>query len=408
MMEIGSPVRWIQSWVATAPSPTHPERNEDSLWVAAGGRAAAVIDGMGGYRRETAQGEIGGEHASALAARVLAEHLDAWDGSATLQETKAALRPVIEEVNRRIWEELNWGGNIPAEENAEGKPLDQLSVGAAMTVVALCDGGSRAVAAQHGDTHGYVLKEAAGLIQITEDQDLLLWDRMQGRISEEDAARVSQIIDRFDGLNVSDEMDQRVMRYFFDRNIFGALGVAGQCPETGWSVIKLDAGDRLVLLSDGAYSNMNISELASLLAFPDDPANVVVDLAKQRGVLPRFPDVNNLSQPFNMRATQDDMTAVIVVVGEEAEVTDAGGETPDEEASIAQPPEAEPQPQAELSEAIAVPVGQVSGPLGEPEPDASEAIAALDGQLSKPLDVPEPDTAVEDGALPGDAPPPPQ
>jgi serine/threonine protein phosphatase PrpC len=344
--------------------------------VAASGRAAAVIDGMGGYRRQTAQGEIGGEHASALAARVLAEHLDGWDGSATLQETKAALRPVIEEVNRRIWEELNWGGNIPAEENAEGKPLDQLSVGAAMTVVALCDGGSRAVAGQHGDTHGYVLKEEAGLIQITEDQDLLLWDRMQGRISEEDAARVSQIIDQFDGLNVSDEMDQRVMRYFFDRNIFGALGVAGQCPETGWSVIKLDAGDRLVLLSDGAYSNMNISELTSLLAFPDDPANVVVDLAKQRGVLPRFPDVNNLAQPFNMRATQDDMTAVIVVVGEDAE-----GGMPDAVANVEQPPEAEPQPQ----------------------PEASEAIAALDGQVSQPLGEPEPVTPVEEGALPGTA-----
>ncbi|HEX8682189.1 MAG TPA: protein phosphatase 2C domain-containing protein [Ardenticatenaceae bacterium] len=396
-------MRWIQSWVATAPSPTHPERNEDSLWVAAGGRAAAVIDGMGGYRRETAQGAIGGEHASALAARVLAEHLDGWDGSATLQETKAALRPVIEEVNRRIWEELNWGGNIPAEENAEGKPLDQLSVGAAMTVVALCDGGSRAVAGQHGDTHGYVLKEA-GLIQITEDQDLLLWDRMQGRISEEDAARVSQIIDQFDGLNVSDEMDQRVMRYFFDRNIFGALGVAGQCPETGWSVIKLDAGDRLVLLSDGAYSNMNISELASLLAFPDDPADVVVDLAKQRGVLPRFPDVNNLAQPFNMRATQDDMTAVIVVVGEEAEVANAEGGTPAAEASIEQPPEAEPQPYA--SEAIAAPDGQVSEAIAAPESEASEAIAALDGQVSQPLDGPEPGTTVGDGVLPSDAPPP--
>lgn len=288
--------------------------------MAAGGRAAAVIDGMGGYRRQTATGEVGGEHASALAARVLAERLDGWDGSATLAETRAALRPVIEEVNRRMWEELNWAGNIPPEENPEGKTVDQLSVGAAMTLVALCDGGSRAVVAQHGDTHGYVLKEEVGLIQITEDQDLLLWERLNGRITEEEAARISQVIDEFDGINVSDEMDQQVMRYFFDKNIFGALGVATECPETGWSVIKLVVGDRLVLLSDGAYSNMSIPELGSLLAFPDDPADVVVDLAMQRGLMPRFPDVNDLAQPFNMRATQDDMTAVIVVVGEEAEV----------------------------------------------------------------------------------------
>jgi serine/threonine protein phosphatase PrpC len=110
--------------------------------------------------------------------------------------------------------------------------------------------------------------------------------------------------------------DERAMRYFFDRNIFGALGVSDDCPETGWSVIKLAQGDRIALLSDGAHSNMSVDELASLLAYPDDPADVILELAQQRSLLPRFPDPDDPARRFNMRATQDDITVVVVDVGE--------------------------------------------------------------------------------------------
>ena len=310
-------MKWIKSWVATLPSPTHPDRNEDNLWIAASNRAAAVIDGMGGYRRQTATGVIGGEDASTLAAQVLAEKLDGWDGSYTLQDSKILVRDAIHVVNARIWQQLNWSGKIPAEENLEGKQIHELTVGVAMTVVVLCDGGRRAVMAQHGDTHGYALKEEMGLLQITEDQDLLLWEQLNGSLMPEEAAEISQAIDQFDGTNLAGMPDQRVMRYFFDKNIFGALGVDGECPRTGWSAIKLDAGDRLALLSDGAYSNMSINELEGLLNFPDDPATVTIELAHQRSLLPRFPNSNDLSKPFNVRATQDDMTVVVVEIGNE-------------------------------------------------------------------------------------------
>ncbi|MGB0389053.1 MAG: PP2C family protein-serine/threonine phosphatase [Ardenticatenaceae bacterium] len=310
-------MKWIKSWVESVPSPTHPERNEDNLWIAASNCAAAVIDGMGGYRRQTATGMIGGEHASMLAAQVLAEKLDEWDGSHSLQESKRLLRDVIRAVNARIWDGLNWSGNIPKEENSEGKEVYELSVGAAMTLVALCDGGSRALMAQQGDTHGYALKEEMGLLQITEDQDLLLWEQLNGTLSAEEAAHISQAIDQFDGTDLRKRPGDQVMRYFFDKNIFGALGVDGECPETGWSVIKLDPGDRIALLSDGAYSNMSINELEGLLSFPHDPATVVVELAHQRSVLPRFPNPNDFSKPFNVRATPDDMTVLVMEVGYE-------------------------------------------------------------------------------------------
>lgn len=315
-MEHGSAVKWINRWLATSASPTHPDRNEDSFWVAANEQAAAVIDGMGGYRRQTANGEIGGEHAAGLAARVLAEQLEGWDASVPLEEARTRLRAVCEAVNTAIWRDLNWAGEVPASENAAGKPLDELTVGVAMTLIALFDEGRRALAAQHGDTHGYVRKEQLGLIQLTEDQDLLLWERLTGAISEADAKAITEAIDHFDGVNLTSVLDQRVMRYFFDKNIFGALGVDDTCPEPGWSVIKLNTGDRLALLSDGAYSNMSFNELANLLAFPDDPADVVLELAQQRSLLPRFPDPNDPHKAFNMRATQDDMTVLVLEVGE--------------------------------------------------------------------------------------------
>ncbi len=308
-------MKWIRRWIATLASPTHPDRNEDNLWVAANHGAAAVIDGMGGYRRKSANGPIGGEHASALAAKVLAEKLDQWDGSNTLEDSKVLLRDAIHAVNERIWQDLNWSGKIPSEENAQGKPVHELTVGVAMTVVALCDEGRRAVMAQQGDTHGYVLKPERGVIQITEDQDLLLWEQINGTLTAEEAFNISQAIDQFDGTYLAGMPDQSIMRYFFDKNIFGALGVDGECPQTGWSVIKLDLGDRIALLSDGAYSNMSVNELEGLLYFPDDPATVVVELAHQRSLLPRFPDPKDLTQPFNVRATQDDMTVVVLEVG---------------------------------------------------------------------------------------------
>lgn len=368
-------MKWIKCWTATVASPTHPERNEDHLWVAKSGYAAAVIDGMGGYRRKGAEGEVGGEHASTLAAQVLAEMLDDWDGSLPLKESKAPLRGVIEAVNQRLWEELNWGGKVPPEENPEGKQAEEMSVGVAMTLIALCDGGSRALAAQHGDTHGYALKEEMGLIQITEDQDLLTWERINGLISEEEAVRITQAIDHFDGINLTDMMDQKVMRYFFDKNIFGALGVDGICPETGWSAIRLAPGDRLALLSDGAYSNLSIDELLNLLAYPDDPAQVVVELAQQRAALPRFPDVNDLNRPYNMRATQDDMTVVVVELG-------VGEEDAESEAESAPPTPADrpkfvTEPLAPPTEPLLVPSDVVEeGPptdLWPPQEGAAEA-----------------------------------
>ena len=122
-----------------------------------------------------------------------------------------------------------------------------------------------------------------------------------------------------DGVNLTTVRDQRVMRYFFDKNIFGALGVAPEASETGWSPIKLAAGDRIALLSDGAYANLSVTEIQNLVSQPDRPAETVLALAKQRSQLARFPDPNNPFAPFNMRATQDDMTVVVVEVGDVSE-----------------------------------------------------------------------------------------
>lgn len=309
----------MNQWVATSASPTHPERNEDHMWIAASGRAAAVIDGMGGYRRRKPSGEeVGGEHASALAARILAEQLDGWDGTLSRGDCRAPLRAAIEAVNAAIWQQLNGAGRIPAGENPEGKPLDELTVGVAMTLVALCDGGARAMLGQHGDTHGYIFKATQGLIQVTADQDRLAWDLMNGTISQEEAEQIASAIDQFDGVNnLESVLMEPVRSYYFDKNIFGALGVAAECAETDWSVIRLDAGDRLALLSDGAYSNLSLPELNSLLAFPDDPADVVLELAQQRSLMARFPDVNDAFKPFNMRSTQDDITIIVLEVGDE-------------------------------------------------------------------------------------------
>ena len=220
----------------------------------------------------------------------------------------------IAAVNERIWRELNRSGRVPAHENLEGKEPDQLSVGVAVTLVALCDGGTQLLAAQHGDTHGY-LSNAQGLLQLTQDQDLLRWEAMSGMLTEEQALGIGRALDHFDGVHLQEGMEEEMLRYFFDKSIFGALGIGAECPESDWSAVRLRLNDRVALLSDGAHSNMSISELATRLAWPDDPADAVIDLAQQRSVLPRFPDPNAPERAYNLRATQDDMTVLVVEVG---------------------------------------------------------------------------------------------
>ncbi|NJR12694.1 hypothetical protein HC776_02170 [bacterium] len=70
-------------------------------------------------------------------------------------------------------------------------------MGAVATVVIVCEGGERLLVAQVGDTRAYLLSEDE-FFQICADEDNVAYLVDNGLLSDDDAFRVTQILNTFD------------------------------------------------------------------------------------------------------------------------------------------------------------------------------------------------------------------
>src|SRR5438445_11542622 len=111
----------VRMWSKSLPSRTHPERNEDLAWSAANRVAHAVVDGMGGVRRQVEGREIGGEHAARIIGEVLQARLQDLPRTLSIEEARELLGVVVAEADARIYNELNAAGEIPNEQIPVGK-----------------------------------------------------------------------------------------------------------------------------------------------------------------------------------------------------------------------------------------------------------------------------------------------
>lgn len=307
-----SDVLTVRVWSKSVPSRTHPERDEDLAWSAANRQAHAVVDGMGGSRRVVAGREIGGEHAAQVIGAVLAARLADLPPTVPVETARDLLGLVVREAGARIYRELNESGQIPPGEIPAGKTAEDVMVAAVMTAAVICEGGRRAVIGQNGDTRGY-LYSGGELILLTEDQDAVQADQAQGILTPDQAAAVQEAIDTFDGHDLG-KLDPLVRRYFAQRNlVFGQIGDQAEPPPPALSVIQLRPHDVLLLCSDGVYSNLTTAEITDALALLD-PAAALVDRADDRSGARTLPDPADLSRPYNYRAHQDDITAIVLRV----------------------------------------------------------------------------------------------
>ena len=185
-------------------------------------------------------------------------------------------------------------------------------VAAVMTAAVICEGGRRAVIGQNGDTRGY-LYSGGELLLLTEDQDAVQADQADGVLTPDQAATIQETLDTFDGHDLG-QLDPLARRYFVQRNLVsGQIGDKPDAPPPALSVIQLRPHDVLLLCSDGVYSNLTTAEITDALALLD-PAAALVDRANERSGGRTLPDPNDLSQPYNYRAHQDDITAIVVRV----------------------------------------------------------------------------------------------
>ncbi|MDQ6693177.1 MAG: protein phosphatase 2C domain-containing protein [Chloroflexota bacterium] len=302
----------VHVWTKTVPSREHPARNEDLAWSSANNIAHAVIDGMGGSRRVVDGHDVGGEHAAAQLAAVLNERLQSLQDDLPATSARELLAVVVAEAGARIYNMVNASGLIPREQIPEGKTAEEVMAAAVMTAAILCDGGRRAVIGQSGDTRAYLFSDGE-LMLLTQDEDAVMMDLRDGKLTAEEADALQEAMDSFSGRDIG-QLDAGARGYFFRRNmLFGQIGDSEAPEPPEFATIQLRPRDMLVLVSDGVYANLSSSEISDALA-SIDPAAALVDRADTRSGERSLPDAGDASAAYNYRAHADDITAIVVQV----------------------------------------------------------------------------------------------
>jgi PPM family protein phosphatase len=198
---------------------------------------AAVADGMGGHRA--------GEVASAIAIEELAalRERGPWENETAATE---ALKQAVLRANRRI-----------REMAASDRQLN----GMGTTLVALLEDGDLVHLANVGDSRAYLLRQGE-LSQVTVDHSLVQELVDEGRLSQEDAERHPQrsVITR--ALGIDPEVEFDLFTY------------------------KLQAGDRLLLCSDGLSDVVEPAQIRNVLLRvrnPQQAAERLIEAANEHG-----------------------------------------------------------------------------------------------------------------------------
>ena len=216
------------------------EANEDSfLAVRArdGGALVAVADGMGGHKA--------GEVASALAVQVLQQMLDDSDPAV---EADALLTRAFELGNRSIWD-------------AAAEDVDKEGMGTTF-VAALLNADGQAVVANVGDSRAYVFAGGAAKL-LTIDHTWVNQQVRAGQMTEQEA-RLSP----------------------FRNLLTRSLGSAPRVEIDVFMGLQLEAGDALILVSDGVTGYLEERDFSSILHAAVDAqeaAERLVREAVQRG-----------------------------------------------------------------------------------------------------------------------------
>ena len=205
------------------------EGNEDSYLARP--PLFVIADGMGGH--------VGGEVASQTAVGVIQEHTD---GDVTAE----ALESILRDANSAIWSKADQDRSLRG-------------MGTTCTLLLLED--AEAYIAHVGDSRAYLLRRDR-LTRLTEDHTLVERMVKEGRIPPEEAERHPQrsIITRV--LGVEPEVKVDVSNH------------------------RLEAGDRVLLCSDGLTSMIDERAIASILDEHDDPqttADRLVEAANDAG-----------------------------------------------------------------------------------------------------------------------------
>src|SRR5919197_6094627 len=206
------------------------ERNEDSFLSAP--PLYAVADGMGGHR--------GGNVASSLALKVLAEIAQPGNWRQLVEQVREANRAILDQARR-----------------------DRTLSGMGTTVTAAFMDNSEVHLAHVGDSRGYLIR-GGEISQITEDHTLVHRMVQEGKISPSEA----------------EHHPQRSI-------VVRALGVEDPV-EVDELTVAVKEGDHILLCSDGLYSMVPDKQIKDVLLSTQDPQQAcdqLVEMANEGGGL---------------------------------------------------------------------------------------------------------------------------
>jgi protein phosphatase len=191
-----------------------PPIDAEGLSVGDRGILLAVCDGVGGLRA--------GEIASALALEALSHEMESLAAGCPRQ---SLFRAAVENVNRRVWQEGH------TESRLRG-------MATTLTAAVVCHG--RAIFAHVGDSRAYFLR-GGSIRQLTRDQSFVASMIASGAMTEEEA----------------EHSPYRML-------ILQAIG-RGPTVNVALDGIDLEAGDMLLLCTDGLSNKVRPGEMADAL-----------------------------------------------------------------------------------------------------------------------------------------------
>jgi protein phosphatase len=284
----------VQSSTLAKEDPENPNRkNEDVMFQTPDKKSAGVFDGMGGH----ASGEV----ASRVSRDYIGAAMESFPPGLTLPETEASVHNILNGANQKVYQE-----SLTNPEFAR--------MGTTTSIVRIWEsptGERKAVIGNVGDSRVYLFRNGK-LEQITlDDNDIRrFWQ------NENDARAVQAKLSNI--INVSELTDDKEKLVFNTRNVIGQC--LGNTDEKGnfqpiaprIHTVALQAGDRLIIMSDGISDNLTDNEISNILAQNPNNAEAVKKLTEAAQL--RSHDESH------KRHKADDITGMIIAIPAETVV----------------------------------------------------------------------------------------
>lgn len=243
------------------PSNTHPEENQDALFIDQKNKAAGIFDGIGGLA-------YGGQAAMSAAE------------FCKIEISQVGIEKTLENCHRFL------------KEKGKKEFGKEIATTAAVAQIYLKQTPALIVWGSVGDSRIYHLS-STGFTQASVDDSLITQAMENGWVSNSKAEQINQA-EKLRGLNKVEK------NLFQSRNLITqALGIGVMTTRVG--KFKARKGDRVVLTSDGVHNNLTNLQIEQILKNkPADPAKKLVE------------EAIFISETDSLRAKSDDMTAVVV------------------------------------------------------------------------------------------------